>query len=225
VLVAKPKAIIFDWDNTLIDNWKLMHASINHTFEQASMPTWSMEEVKSKMHGSMREYFPTLFGERYAQMRKVYYEYYMKHHLQFLTPFDGVVAILKLLHEQGIFSMLVSNKHGDILRKEVAFLHWDNYFHTTIGAEDTPQDKPSAIPAQQALKNCNFPVNKANEVWFVGDTIVDMQCAVNTGCQPVLFGDSVDINQIHKLAPNFYHVHNHYELLELLCRPSIRITA
>jgi phosphoglycolate phosphatase len=26
------------------------------------------------------------------------------------------------------------------------------------------------------------------EVWFVGDTAVDMECAINAGCVPVLLG-------------------------------------
>jgi phosphoglycolate phosphatase len=34
------------------------------------------------------------------------------------------------------------------------------------------------------------PVRAGPEVWFIGDTAVDMECALNSGCVPVLLGPS-----------------------------------
>lgn len=225
MIISKPKAVIFDWDNTLVDTWELMHASLNHTLTQAGLPSWTLIEVKQKLHGSMREHFPKMFGEKYEEMRQIYYSYYMQNHLQYLSPLGGAVAVLRLLQEQGIHIMLVSNKRGDILRKEVDFLHWREFFQSIIGAEDAAQDKPSPLPAQKAITDCRLNMAHIADVWFVGDTIVDMQCAVNAGCQPVLFGDSTNPNEVALLRRDFHHVRNHYELLDLLCSPCVRISA
>ena len=43
---------------------------------------------------------------------------------------------------------------------------------------------------------------KAGEgVWFVGDTGVDMECAHNSGCVPVLLGSGVTEQEFSHCAP------------------------
>ena len=31
--LKKPKAIVFDWDNTLVDTWPIIHMAINQTMQ------------------------------------------------------------------------------------------------------------------------------------------------------------------------------------------------
>jgi phosphoglycolate phosphatase len=39
------------------------------------------------------------------------------------------------------------------------------------------------------------------EVWFVGDTAVDMECALNSGCVAVLLGDGAAPEEFARFAP------------------------
>ena len=45
-------------------------------------------------------------------------------------------------------------------------------------------DKPAVAPVEMALAGSG--VSRGADVWFVGDTDIDMICAVNAGCTPIL---------------------------------------
>ena len=47
-----------------------------------------------------------------------------------------------------------------------------------------PVDKPAVEPVDLALAESG--IARGPDVWFVGDTDIDMHCAVNAGCLPVL---------------------------------------
>src|SRR5437016_12632946 len=96
--------------------------------------------------------------------------------------------MLRALAEEGTFLGVVSNKTGELLRREVARLGWSNFFGSIVGAGDAPADKPACEPVHLALSPSG--VLAGEEVWFVGDTAVDMECALNSGCIAVLLGDS-----------------------------------
>ena len=48
--LPKPKAIIFDWDNTLVDTWPLIHQAINITLEKMGKKKFSLEQVQNEIH-------------------------------------------------------------------------------------------------------------------------------------------------------------------------------
>ena len=61
----KPRAILFDWDNTLIDSWICIQESYNRTFRHFAMAEWSMEDTRANVAKSLRDSFPSLFGDRW----------------------------------------------------------------------------------------------------------------------------------------------------------------
>ena len=79
---------------------------------------------------------------------------------------------------------VVSNKQGYLLRREARHLGWDRVFHSLVGATDAELDKPAREAVTLALAESG--VGLGPEVWFVGDTDVDMACAHNCGCTAVL---------------------------------------
>ncbi len=60
--LPKPKAVIFDWDNTLVDTWPLIQAAIDATMRATGREEWGLEKVRNNVHKSMRESFPKIFG-------------------------------------------------------------------------------------------------------------------------------------------------------------------
>ena len=73
-----------------------------------------------------------------------------------------------------------------LLRREAAHLGWACYFARLVGAADAAADKPDPAPIHLALEGSGIAAGPA--VWYVGDTAVDMECALNAGCVPVLVG-------------------------------------
>ncbi len=180
----RPKAVIFDWDNTLVETWPAIHAALARTFERFGLTPWTFEETKQRVRKSMRESFPPLFGERWEEAGAFFKESFAAIHLDFLKPAPGAEDMLAALTGHGIYLGVVSNKNGDLLRQEAVHLQWDGYFGRIVGAFDAPRDKPAADPVHLALSGSGIACGP--EVWFVGDTDVDLECAVTAGCIPVL---------------------------------------
>jgi phosphoglycolate phosphatase len=182
--LSRPSAIIFDWDNTLVDTWPVIHDSMNTTLKQMGCDLWSIDETKERVRRSLREAFPDLFGDRWEIARDVFYERFKKIHLERLEVLQGAESLLKSLHAQKIYLGVVSNKSGENLRLEANHLDWARYFGQIIGATDAKKDKPAIEPVIMALAGSE--IAPGPDVWFVGDTRIDMECASNSGCVPIL---------------------------------------
>jgi len=180
----KPAALIFDWDNTLVDTWPTIHDALNIMLPQMGHAPWAIAETKQRVRQSLRDAFPALFGARWEEARKIYLDAFEAIHLDRLQPLPGAAALIAGLHAEGRYLALVSNKTGMLLRKEVEALGWSRYFARIIGAGDAERDKPDRAPVDLALDGSAHQAGEA--VWFVGDTGIDMECAVNAGCVPVL---------------------------------------
>jgi phosphoglycolate phosphatase len=182
-----PKAILFDWDNTLVDTWQVAFHSINIAREAVGLDKITIEDFWSRPHHSMRDASRELFGKHYLEGEKLFYEHVAKLHLVDLYTLRGAEALLQDLKALGIYMGIVSNKQGNILRKEINHLGWGPHFKKIIGAQDTKEDKPSPIPVLAALHESK--IDPSHDVWFVGDSIVDVHCARASGCIPVVVGN------------------------------------
>ncbi len=180
-----PRAVVFDWDNTLVDSWATIHEALVLTFTAMGREPWSFAETKLKVRQSLRDAFPVLFGDRWEEARKLYLDSFTAIHLERLTAVRGAEDLLKDVRTAGFYSALLSNKTGRLLRREVEHLGWGGYFTKLIGAGDAGADKPDPLAMAMALEGSGFA---GNTVWYVGDTAIDMECAARAGCVGVLVG-------------------------------------
>ena len=65
--LSRPRAVLFDWDNTLVDSWATIADALNTTLQTFGHAPWTMAEVKTRVRKSMRDSFPKLFGARAAE--------------------------------------------------------------------------------------------------------------------------------------------------------------
>jgi len=182
----RPLALLFDWDNTLVDNWGSIVDAMNVTLVTMGHRPWSAVEARQRIRRSMRETFPLLFGDRWTEAQRVFYERFEAAHLNALKPLPGADAMLERFTAEGLYLGVVSNKRGDLLRREAAHLGWDRHFGRLVGAGDAPQDKPAVAPVDMALEGSG--IERGPLVWFVGDSPLDIDCARNAGCVAVLLG-------------------------------------
>lgn len=185
-LPVLPRAVLYDWDNTLVDNWGTVRAALNHALVSFGHPPWSEEEARARIKQSLRDSFPRIFGERWTDARDLFYAYFEEHHLEHLQPLPGAESLLRGFAERGIYQAVVSNKTGRFLRAEAEALGWSGYFGRLVGAQDAEYDKPHGAPVLMALEPANL--SPGPDVWFVGDADIDMECAHGAGMVPVLIG-------------------------------------
>ena len=182
--LIRPDAVIFDWDGTLADNWGAIRRSLNATFSAFDRPSWSMEEVRQRTKQSARDAFPKLFAEHWEQALAYFYDQFEAFHADEVRPLPGAADLLRALTEGAVPMAVVSNKNGAYLRIEAERLGWTHFFGNIVGATDAPRDKPAIDPVHLALAGSR--INPGASVWFIGDTVSDLECAHRSDCVPIL---------------------------------------
>lgn len=184
--ISYPIAILFDWDNTLVDSWPAIYQAMHHTFIKYGRKPWTLDEVKTNVHRSVRDALPFLFPDNWEEVAKVYRQHY-KDFSTNLAVLPNVEDTLDLTKTKQIYTALISNKRTDMLVSEVERFNFTQYFKKVIGSGDLPKDKPSPIMVHVALEDSG--ISSGNHVWFIGDSVTDMETAYNSGCTPVFFGE------------------------------------
>lgn len=182
---ARPRALLFDWDNTLVDTWETIHEALVVTFTAMGREPWTLQETKLRVARSLRDAFPALFGARWEEALQLYLDRFRAIHLERLKALDGAAELLTELGQGAFYLGVVSNKTGAALRREAEHLGWTGHFRRLVGAGDASQDKPDPAPMRLALEGSGIA---CAETWYIGDTALDMECARNAGCLGVLLG-------------------------------------
>ncbi len=197
--LPRPQAVIFDWDNTLVDGWAAIAEGLAAAFTAFGLPAWTEAEVKARVRRSLRESFPPLFGADWERARDIFYAAVHARHLEVLRPMPGAGALVAAVAAR-LPVAVVSNKQGPLLRAEAVHLGWAGQFRALIGAGDAAADKPDPAPMRLALQACGVPASAA--VWYVGDTGLDMQAARAAGLAAVLLGDAAHDGGVVAVAPD-----------------------
>ena len=201
--MLKTNAVLFDWDSTLVDNWPGVTAAMNAALSAFGLTIWTETEMRARAKRSMRENFPVIFGPDWERARDIFYAAFEERHLDGLRTMPGAEDLITELRDRSIMLGVVSNKNGDFLRAEARRLGWEEYFYRIVGATDAARDKPARDPVDLALAGSDH--EPGDTVWFVGDSLVDLQCGLASGCIPVLLGnDPISEEDLEKWPPAFH---------------------
>lgn len=198
--MSRPRAVLFDWDNTLVASWDIIHQTLRQTFLDLAREPWTLEQTKAWVRRSMRDSFPEIFGTDAAEAERLFYHHYNTSHIDHLTALGGAEETLAGLHRHGIYLGVVSSKRGDLVRKEADHLGWTGYFGRLVGAEDAPADKPA--PSAMAFALDGSGIEPGADVWYVGDTGIDVVCARNASCVALVIGRDAPYDGDHAQTPD-----------------------
>jgi len=184
-----PQKVIFDFDNTLVDTQPSIHKAFNDTLEAFGHPIWSDEELSKKIKFSPRDFLHKVIGvENEAKGLEIFLEKYKTHSKDCLKPLDLAHELISFLSENQIEQYIISNKRGFLLRHEIEnILNWSHFFAKVIGSEDFEKDKPDPAIVEFTI---GHPADR--NIWFVGDTDVDVKCAKLSGCYAILVNNKPD---------------------------------
>jgi phosphoglycolate phosphatase len=180
--LARPRAILFDWDNTLVDSWTTIHEALNVVMVAMGKPSWSLQETRSasgsayaRVSDSFRR---TMGGGPPDLSRRI-----SRIHLERLNSPAWSRRIAASALRRRHFLGVVSNKTGSLLRREVDRIGWSIFFGSVIGAGDAA----STAGCRSVVLAQSSGIKARDVVWFVGDTGVDMECRAKAA-RPVLLG-------------------------------------
>lgn len=213
--MQKPRAIIFDWDDTLVDSWRIIHAALNTTLTAMGAAAWSEDEARQRIGPPARVLFTGLFGEdKWQEADRIYIDAYRKAIAGNIRAHDHAEDILKELAGNGIYLAVVSTKRGPVLREEAALLGYDRYFSTLVGAGDAARDKPDIATVLLALKDSG--IAPGPDVWFIGDGNTDLITAHNAGLTSILIETKLPSEESIAKNPPQHRFKTHADLRDFL---------
>jgi phosphoglycolate phosphatase len=173
----KYKAIVFDWDRTLMDSIGKIVESMQSSAKYLGLPIPSFEQAKDVIGISLLPALKQLFDiqdEKVALALVQTYKAHFKEHAQIISPlFSGTIQLLENLKHQGYILAVATGKGRIGLEHNWQYSDTKHYFSASRTADDA-QSKPSPDMLQQLLSELNLT---AEQVLMVGDTTYDMAMA------------------------------------------------
>jgi len=198
---VKYKAIVFDWDGTLMDSISKIVESMQTSAQQLGFPVPDYDQAKDVIGISLLPALQQLFkidDEKVAMDLFHTYKEHFKDHAQISSPlFTGAIELLETLKQQGYILAVATGKARQGLEHNWHHSNTKHFFSASKTADDA-QSKPSSDMLQQILSELNL---SADQVLMVGDTTYDMAMAeaINMDRIGVSFGvHSIDALQKHK---------------------------
>jgi len=169
------RAVIFDFDGTLVDSYAAITASVNHVRAAHQLPPLSEPEVRRCVgRGAAYLLEHTVPGTDLEADLALY----RAHHPSVLRSgtrlLPGVAETLPVLKNAGLRLGICSNKPASFTRQLLEYLDLTSFFDVVIGPEDAPHVKPAPDMLLAALHRLG--VSPA-EALYVGDMTVDIQTA------------------------------------------------
>ena len=178
------RAIIFDLDGTLIDQFRAIHHAFSTTIVEMGFDAPSYDEVRRAVGGASEATMTLLIGEKrakeaVARLRPIF-EQVM---LDGLTALPFALESLSLLTRAGLKTAVLTNKYGPHARAACDHLGFSRHLQFTLGADDTEWKKPQPELTNHVLAKLGVT---ASEAVYIGDSPYDYQTAKNAGMDSIL---------------------------------------
>jgi phosphoglycolate phosphatase len=177
-----PKAIVFDFDLTLVDSRAGIASCHAYAMRELALPEADRKvaEATAMIGLPAQTVFATLFpgsdqAEAYVSLYQVRADEIMTASTSLLPGArETIEALLAQSLRLGIVSTKLRARVEEFLQREGLF----SSFETIIGPEDVPSYKPEPEGLILALERLGVP---ASEALYVGDTLIDAETARRAG--------------------------------------------
>lgn len=180
------KAIIFDFDGTLVDTAPDLIASANYVFKQHKQLEISYQEgLACSSDGTLAFLLKRFSKEEIDSQGLVneFIEYYLTVCADNVSLFSDLEILLKNLYQQNIILGIVTNKPKIFTNKIIERLDIHHLFKFVISPDDGFKPKPDNDMLLNALTQENL---KPTEVLYIGDGERDIIAANKTNVGSVL---------------------------------------
>ncbi|WP_107943282.1 pyrophosphatase PpaX [Metasolibacillus fluoroglycofenilyticus] len=172
------KALLFDFDGTLLNTNELIIQSFMHVLEDKFPGQYSPKDCIKFLGPSLRETFVEIAPDAVDEMIDSYRQWNIQHHDQLVTQYDGVVSTLEELYAQEIRLAIVSTKRSEMIEQGLNVLGVRHLFEHIIGFDHVQHVKPHPEPILLALKKMQLA---KEDVIMIGDNSHDIEAGHNAG--------------------------------------------
>ncbi|MDR2287372.1 MAG: HAD family hydrolase [Prevotellaceae bacterium] len=183
----KYKAIIFDLDGTLINSIPDIADSMNEVLSAYGYPQYSHNQYKYFVGNGIRRLVERCVPPEYATPENIanifgtMIEVYGNNCVNKTRVYEGIYELLDVLPAKRVKMAILSNKTDSITQKIYDKLFRNNHFELVLGATDSFPKKPNPT---SALFVAGSLAVAPDEVFYLGDTSIDMETAYAAGFFP-----------------------------------------
>lgn len=184
------KAVLFDFDGTLVDSSEGIYKSLMYAFRADGKPIPDEATLRKFIGPPIYDSFKNLFGygeDKIDFMVHKYRERYRARGYREVQVYDGIPALLARLHQNGIKIATASSKPTVFIEKILEERNLLSYFDYLGGTEfDNISSDKTAI-MQSAMRALSV---SPQETVMVGDRLYDIRGAkgASVPCIAVLYG-------------------------------------
>lgn len=200
------KALIFDFDGTLIDSAPDLQAAANRMLAPLGRRELGLREVQMMIGDGVPKLVERCFeaaggmppeAEYQAHVR-AFIEDYEPRSAELTRPFPGAIAALKALKAKGLKLAICTNKPYGATREILKALDLAPYFDVVIGGDTLPGiKKPDPRHLQAALEKMGVPPEAAA---MIGDNQNDVKAGHAAGLPVVLISHGYTKIPVHELG-------------------------
>lgn len=215
--LKKPNILFLDYDNTLVDSWPQDFVVSNEVFEKLGHPPMSVVDMVQQPHVPAVEAISNHTGNSYETVKKIYDQVYETVHRELAPPVPGAEEFLEFLKEEGISTVLLSNKEHNLLEDTVRKIGWKGYFSHVRGAKKGSPNKPHPETVLNILKEREIKIPK-DRIFLAGDAVsTDIACALSAGILPIWISQfSLDHVKFAQEGPSILHMESCKHFMEFL---------
>ena len=179
------RAVLFDLDGTLTDTLQDIADAMNRALVLHGLPAWTVEAYRYLVGDGARKLAERAVRERQelqGSVLKEYQAYYEKHTLVTTRPYEGIREMLAGLQELGLQLAVLSNKPDADTKGVVRHFFPEVAWAVVRGQVEGVPVKPDPAGARAVAAQMGIA---PEEFLYLGDTAVDMTCALRAGMIPV----------------------------------------
>ena len=209
------RALIFDFDGTIVDTAPDVLTCANLTLRKLGMRPITLEQARRSIgpgpDNFARIVLPEGEQDRFDEFIDIFRQFYHEHCLDRTRPFPGVPEMLAEL--EGFPKAIATNKPKIYTTKILDALDLSQFFDVVIGPDDVARLKPAPDMLLAAASALEVPPARA---LMVGDTDNDVLAARAAGMKvcAVTWGYS-PLEVLLKSSPDFL-IHEPAELLKIV---------
>jgi phosphoglycolate phosphatase len=166
------KAIIFDFDGTLVDSEQAIYQCFQSITKQLAPNR--IEYAKNILIGPpLRDTASEILGPEHQNSLDEFVQLFIEMHdeqvIQHTQPYPDVIQVLKQLHTQNIPMAVATNKRLAPTQKLMDHFGWNDYF-LSIECSDSQPEMRNKDAMIQDIINQNISFQSS---YFIGDTVND----------------------------------------------------
>ena len=187
--MAKYKAVLLDFDGTIMNTNELIFQSWQHVYRTVEGRDIVPDEVTPTYGEPLFDTMAARFPDRDPnEMVDIYRDFQRYMWKEPVLMFPGTEEMINGLKERGLKVCLVTSRFWASTKQGLYKFDIGDKFDDKVTAEDTTVHKPDPEPCYVALRKLGIT---ADEALFIGDSKFDIMCAHNAGIKACLVGWTV----------------------------------